>query len=159
MLSHSGCFRISSIISEISSAVVFLGLVVIIHLCKRISPAQHWSLRHLGVPIAPTRHFFVWSLSLSALPIAGSVVKDVKKDCLGEEDDESEPEPEPYHRGHLSEHERHLAPRTLAAATYALQLFVERLVEFLLSLLGGRQLLLLRHLTCFGLAVANWSLT
>ncbi len=115
MLSHSGCFRISSIISEINSAVVFLGLVVIIHLCKRISPAQHWSLHHLGASIPPSRHFFVSSLS-SALPIAGSVVKDGKKDYLGEEDDESEPEPEPYHRGDLGEHERHLAPRTLAAA-------------------------------------------
>src|SRR5712691_7642942 len=78
MLSHSGCFRISSIISEINSAVVFLGLVVIIHLCKRISPAQHWSLHHLGASIPPSRHFFVSSLS-SALPIAGSVVKDGKK--------------------------------------------------------------------------------
>jgi hypothetical protein len=57
------------------------------------------------------------------------VVKDVKKDYLDEENDESEPEPEPYHRGDLSEHERHLAPNTLAAATYALQLFVERLVD------------------------------
>jgi hypothetical protein len=106
-----------------------LGLVVIIHLCKRISPAQHWSLHHLGASIPPSRHFFVSSLSLSALPIAGSVVKDVKKDYLGEEDDESEPEPEPYHRGDLSEHERHLAPRTLAAATYTLELFVERVIE------------------------------
>jgi len=34
-------------------------------------------------------------LSLSALTIARSVVKDVKKDYLGKEDDESEPEPEP----------------------------------------------------------------
>jgi len=35
------------------------------------------------------------SLSLLALTIARSVVKDVKKDYLGKEDDESEPEPEP----------------------------------------------------------------
>ena len=86
------------------------------------------------------------------------MVKDVKKDYLGEEDDESEPEPEPYHRGDLSEHERHLAPRTLAAATYALQLFVERFVEFFLFLLGGR-LLIWWHISCFWLAVNNWSLT
>ena len=50
------------------------------------------------------------------------MVKDVKKDYLDEENDESEPEPEPYHRGDLSEHERHLAPKTLAPTAYALQL-------------------------------------
>ncbi len=52
--------------------------------------------------------------------------------------------------------------RTLAAATYALQLFVERLVEFFLFLLSGRLLIWLpltwRHFSCFWLAVAHWSL-
>ncbi len=50
-------------------------------------------------------------------------------------------------------------PKTaLAAATYALQLFVECLVKFLLFLFGGSLLPLFRHLTCFGLAVTNGSL-
>src|SRR5712691_7055839 len=52
--------------------------------------------------------------------------------------------------------------RTLAAATYALQLFVERLVEFFLFLLSGRLLIWLPltwwHFSCFWLAVAHWSL-
>jgi hypothetical protein len=38
--------------------------------------------------------------------------------------------------------------RTLAAATYALQLFVERLVEFFLLPFGIR-LLIGRHISCF----------
>jgi hypothetical protein len=85
------------------------------------------------------------------------VVKNVKKDYLEEENDKSGPEPKPYHRGDLREHETHPAPRTLATATYTLQLFVERLVEFLLLLFGGR-LLIWRHFSCFWLAVTNWSL-
>src|SRR6266516_2958762 len=45
-----------------------------------------------------------------------------------------------------------IAPRTLAAATYALQLFIERLVEFFLFFLGGR-LLIWQHFSYFWLAV------
>jgi hypothetical protein len=60
ILSHSGCFRISSIISDISSAVVFLDLVVIIH------PFRPLSIGHFIISESPSR--LVGISSFGSLP-------------------------------------------------------------------------------------------
>ena len=49
-------------------------------------------------------------------------------------------------------------PESFSSRDIYSSVFVERLVEFFLLLLGGR-LLIWRHVSCFWLAVADWRLT